>query len=97
MLWERQYHSCVVFDGKIVVTGGIYDCEVSVEAYDHHLNEWTYMPDLLEGKVGHGSVAMGNKFYVIGVFEPLSCEVLTKFPESLLELSSFHHLYRGIG
>ena len=36
------------------------------------------MPDLLEKKVGHGSVAMGNKFYVIGVFEPLSCEVFDK-------------------
>ena len=78
MLTTRRDHSCVVFDGKIVVTGGSVGTEGSVEAYDHHLNKWTYMPDLMEEKYCHGSVAMGNKFYVIGGTRTQSSEVFDK-------------------
>ena len=35
------------------------------------------MPNLLEERYGHGSVAMGNKFYVIGG-NTHSCEVFDK-------------------
>ena len=33
------------------------------------------MPDLIEGRIGHGSVAMGNKLYVIGGVDNQSSEV----------------------
>ena len=33
------------------------------------------MPDLIKRRVGHGSVAMGNKLYVIGVIDIQSSEV----------------------
>ena len=78
MLRSRHFHSCVVFDGKIVVTGGLNGSERSVESYDHHLNEWTFMPDLLEEKFDHGSVAMGDKFYVIGGTRTQGSEVFDK-------------------
>ena len=89
MLMARHCHSCVVFDGKIVVTGGISGTEGSVEAYDHHLNEWTYMPDLLEQHYSHGSVAMGNKFYVIGGEGTQSCEVFDKVSNKFARIKQF--------
>ena len=33
------------------------------------------MPDLLKGRVGHGSVAMGNKLYIVGGLGTQRCEV----------------------
>ena len=72
----RCYHSCVVFAGKIVVTGGNGGpLKWSVEAYDHFENKWSYMPGLTEGRICHGSVAMGNKLFVIGGVHSQSCEV----------------------
>ena len=77
MQTARCYHSCAVFAGKIVVTGGLYLDETrgSVEAYDHFENKWSYMPDLLKYRSGNGSVAMGNKLYVIGGIDTKDCEV----------------------
>ena len=66
MHYYRSYHSCVVFGGKIVVTGGDWNANNSVEAYDHYNDKWSIMPSLTEEKYGHGSLAMGNKLYVIG-------------------------------
>ena len=63
---SRCCHSCVVYGGKIVVIGGISGTINSVESYDHFEDKWMYMPDLIEEKIGNESVAMGNKFYVIG-------------------------------
>ena len=73
----RSYHSCVVFAGKIVVTGGLgwFETGGSVEAYDYFENKWSYMPDLIEGRESHGSLAMGDKLYVIGGAYAQSCEV----------------------
>ena len=71
----RTDHSCVVFDGKIVVTGGNYNIEDSVEAYDHFNDEWSLMPQLTEERFNHGSVAMGNKLYVICGHKMKNCEV----------------------
>ena len=72
----RSHHSCVVFAGKIVVTGGLSDrLERSVEAYDIFKNKWSNMPSLIEERAGHDSVAFGNKLYVIGGVGTQSCEV----------------------
>ena len=72
----RSGHSCVVFGGKIVVTGGNSGgVENSVEAYDHYNDEWSYMPNLTEAKQYHGSAAMGNKLYVIAGYKTRNCEV----------------------
>ena len=72
----RSRHSCVVFAGKISVTGGNFgSLRWSVEAYDLFENKWSHMPGLIEYRSGHGSVAMGNKLYVIGGIDTQSCEV----------------------
>ena len=70
----RCLHSCVVFAGKIVVTGGLF-FNKTVEAYDHFENKWSYMPDLIEGRERHGSLAIEDKLYVIGGAYAQSCEV----------------------
>ena len=72
MFWRRYGHSCVVYRGSVVVTGGIRGTSNSVVQYDHHLNLWSLMPDLNDEKWYHGSVAMGDKLYVIG---SESCEM----------------------
>ena len=47
------------------------------------------MPDLLEEKYYHGSVAMGNKLYVIGVIETQSCEVFDKISNKFTRIKQF--------
>ena len=72
---HRRDAGCTVFEGKIVVSGGFYNLK-SVEAYDYYENKWNHFPDMIQGKDSHGSVSLGNKFFVIGytseVFDSLS-------------------------
>ena len=75
---SRTFASCTVFEGKIVVSGGVLNRHKrfkSVEAYDHHENKWTYLPDMINERSGHGSISMGNKMFVIGGKLNKTCEV----------------------
>ena len=69
---KRSEPACTVFEGKIVVSGGIVrtlgDLEIlrSVESYDHHVNKWTFISNMVKAKFGHFSVSMGNKMFVVG-------------------------------
>ena len=80
--WKKLAHtiaapewgtSCVVFNGQCLVAGGekVSACGRSeyfrgVESYDHHLDEWTLLPDMREGRSCPGLLARGNKLYVVG-------------------------------
>ena len=60
---------CAVYEGRIVVTGGVnYDRVVlnTGEAYSHVTDTWTPKPSMTKGRRNHSLVAMGNKLYVIG-------------------------------
>ena len=74
----RANAACAVFEGKILVSGGYIswnDLKL-VEAYDHHENKWTCLPDMINERSHHGSVSMGNKMFVIGgVHCNNTCEV----------------------
>ena len=48
----------------------------SVEAYDHHENSWSFLPDLTERRVCHSSIGIGNKLFVVGGIRSYSWEVL---------------------
>ena len=37
----------------------------SVEAYDHHENKWTYLPDMIQRRIHNSSISLGNKLCVI--------------------------------
>ena len=66
MKLERHSAACTVFEGKIVVSDGLYSSSSSVEAFDHHENKWTYLPPIPYGRHDHGAVSMGNKMFLIG-------------------------------
>ena len=79
-----------------MVTGGMEGTLNSVERYDPHLNLWSYMPDLCDEQRYHGSVAMGDKLYVIGrqsseVFDVVSGKFtrITRLPMPVC-LDAFH-------
>ena len=38
----------------------------SVEAYDHHVNKWKYLSDMIENMYDHSLVSMGNNMFLIG-------------------------------
>ena len=73
---RRFAAACTVFEGRIVVCGGYNTCGLkSVESYDHHVNKWTNLPNMIESRNGHAAVSVGNKMYVIcGQFD-VTCEV----------------------
>ena len=68
--------SCAVFEGNIVVSGGLNTNENlnSVEAYDHVANTWTNMPNMVEERCHHKSVAVKNKLFIVGG-NTATCEV----------------------
>ena len=64
-----------VFEGKVVVSGGLNNDPLNtVEAYDHIINTWSFMPNMIEGKRNHSSVANKNKLFVFGKGKQ-GCEV----------------------
>ena len=65
----RRYASCVVFEGRIVVSGGYNDNDGylnTVEAYDHIEDSWANMPNMIERRRFHKSVAIKNKLFIVG-------------------------------
>ena len=66
---EFRYNaSCVVFEGKIVVSGGCNENDEdlnTVEAYDHINDSWTKMPNMIEEKYCHKSIAIKNKLFIV--------------------------------
>ena len=74
----RCYASCVVFEGKIVVSGGYNDNDRTlntVEAYDHIANSWTNMPNMIERRDRHKLVSIKNKLFVLGGYTWQTIEV----------------------
>ena len=68
---SRASAACAVFGGRIVVSGGRQgmfhnDNLNTVVAYDHVFDKWSHMPNMIEERVGHSSVAYKNKLFVIG-------------------------------
>ena len=75
----RYFAASAVFEGKIVVSGGIEyykkRSKRTVEAYDHYENQWAYLPEMIKGRSDHSLVSMGNKLFVIDGWTTNSCEV----------------------
>ena len=65
---RRRMAACSVFEGRIVVSGGInYGIFLNtVEAYDHVADAWSNMPNMIESRYDHKSVAVKNKLFVVG-------------------------------
>ena len=73
---SRYIASCTVFEGKIVVSGGLNNNGrlTTVEAYDHIANTWTNMPNMVEERHHHKSVAVKNKLFIV-FGNTTTCEV----------------------
>ena len=74
---KREDAACAVFKGKVVVSGGYTHNEylTSVEVYDHIGDSWSYMPNMVEYRYRHKSVAVKNKLFVVGGWVKRCCEV----------------------
>ena len=66
---RRENAASAVFEERIVVSGGsdinFYYLN-SVESYDVAADNWAPMPSMIEERVGHSSVVVKNKLFVIG-------------------------------
>ena len=69
----RHEASSAVFEGRIVVCGGLFSN--TVEAYDHIADAWTYMPSMVHSRSDHNCVAIENKLFVFGGNTAKSLEV----------------------
>ena len=74
---KRFAAACTVFEGKIVVSGGINDHQKlkSVEAYDYHENKWTRLPDMLEKRSNYFLKSLSNKMFVMSRILDQRCEI----------------------
>ena len=89
----RKWAECTIFEGKIVVTGGVNSLTQlnSVEAYDYYENKWNYLPNMIQGRSSHGSVSLGNKLFVIGGFNTSSCEVFGRSSKVFTKIKGLDH------
>ena len=96
----RQIPASTVFEGRVVVSGGLVnnnDDSNTVEVYDHVANIWSYMPNMIYSRSHHSLVAVRNKLYVFGGFSK-TCEVfdsssnkfsILKTPSSLPDMGVY--------
>ena len=86
---ESRYNaSSIVFEGKIVVSGGCNNRILNtVEAYDNVANTWTNMPNMNKRRYYHKSVAVKNKFFIVGGNKK-SCEVYDLISKKFVLLKS---------
>ena len=64
----RRWAACVVFQGNIVVSGGIsnnYHVLSSVESYDVFADKWTSLPNTINHHRLHSLVTIKDKLFVI--------------------------------
>ena len=103
MINERRFSACSVFEGRIVVTGGYFNGRLNtVEAYDHIGDTWENMPNMINIRFGHISVAVNNKLFIIGGLSTNNCEVFDSITNNftLLKqptLASGFDLYEPFG
>ena len=69
--------ACAVFVGKVVVSGGDDHGEELniVQAYDHVADKWSIMPNMIEKRQNHKSIAIKNKLFIVGGNSKSTCEV----------------------
>ena len=90
---KRNYAASVVFEGRIVVSGGRDnngDDLNTVEAYDVIANKWTLMSYMINGKSKHSLVVVRSKLFVIGRYK---CEVFDNICKKFAALRSPYICY----
>ena len=97
---KRSGASCVVFEGRIVVTGGFNNNNGdlnTVEVYDHIDDSWTNMPNMVETRSDYKTVAIKNKLFIVGVYFNTYIEVFDSCSNNFVLLKntfrSLRHTY----
>ena len=84
--------ACSVFEGNIVVCGGINENFLStnkVESYDVFSDTWTQMPSMIERRSRHNLVNFKSKLFVIGGKDSgIKCEVFDKTSNRFIALKT---------
>ena len=87
----RRDTACVVFEGRIVVSGGYssVDSQIlnTVEVYDVFADEWSTMTSLNRRRRWHQMVVVRDKLFVIGG-RINSCEVFDRTCKKFVEFNS---------
>ncbi|GAB6020831.1 Kelch-like protein 17 [Chamberlinius hualienensis] len=65
LLQKRSESGASVIDDVIYITGGFDSCN-SAEMFDPSTMQRTNLPNMIHGRWGHQSIAIGNRLYVIG-------------------------------
>lgn len=78
----RFQHAAVVYDGEIVVMGGLGNGQLaSVEAYSFRTKTWRHFPPMTTSRNGHCACVHNGRIYVIGGEDTNSVEFYD--PETL--------------
>ena len=91
MLRRRDRAACVVFEDKVVVSGGEYYDQgmCYVESYDIFQDTWTEMPDMTQARFLHSLVVVKDKLFAIGgYFKINSCEMFDNSSKAFVLLST---------
>ena len=92
----RSNAACVVFEERIVVSGGWsnnYNMLDSVESYDVLPNNWSTMPNMNSGKCNHSLVVVKNKLFAL--FEK-NCEVFDNIGKNFITIKPLIPEMRGL-
>ena len=86
----RQSAASVVFDGRLVISGGWdpHNMLNTVESYDAVADAWTSMPSMIEQRYDHSLVVVNSKLFVIGGFQTVTCEVFDNNSKTFVSLWS---------
>ena len=74
----RDFADCTVFEGRIVVSGGVdnnYNELNTVELYDVIVDKWSSKSNMINSQSEHSLVVVRNKLFVIGYGSEFTCEV----------------------
>ena len=85
----RTKSACVVFQGNIVVSGGlsVNGCLNTVESYDAFADKWSSMPNMINSQSDHNLVVVRDRLFVIG-YGDNNCEVFNNDCKKFVALKS---------
>ena len=94
----RYYAACAVFQGNIIVSGGMDNGRnilSTVESYDVFADKWSSMPSMIRGKHDLSLSVVQDKLFVIGQGRQF-CEVFDNIGKQFVALESSFCIYFSV-
>ena len=92
---SRDLPASVVFQGNIVVSGGMDNNNNylnTVESYDVFGDKWSRMPSMINNQINHSLVVIKDKLFVIG-YRNNNCEVFDNVCKEFVALMPSYNLH----